>query len=372
MTSDNFGPDNLELTNFGYGKIILFGEHFVVHGLPAVAAALDLKTHTQITANDFEKSSCNNLVLIDDRPKAPGFVPSKSAQYKLVCENILNFFQNFCHPVASAVALREGWELDSGLSAIATSNDGRRLESMDYYHLKQRNFTVTFSGNLPVTCGGIGSSAAFAVSFVRAVNTKFNLGLSDELINQAAYLVEQAVHGTPSGIDNTTAVFGGVIKFCMQKSVSEFTPAFLYSKFKILKPIEIVIIDSGKQTDTKNAIAVVSEFIQKNRAQSDKIFEQYKDIFNLGINALENSNLEKLGMCMNKNHRLLQELGVSCPELDEIIHKAQSLGALGAKLTGTGLGGLVVALTPGVELQDRVANYFERDGYFVMKSKISS
>jgi mevalonate kinase len=344
MTSSNFELSNFELSsfglsNFGFGKIIFFGEHFVVHGLPAVAAALDLKTYTYLQENclqenDFkknylQKNSCDKLVLIDNRPKAPGFVPNKSTQYKLVCENILNFFK-----------------------------------------IKQRNFTVTFSGNLPVTCGGIGSSAAFAVSFARAVNSKFNLGSSNELINQAAYFGEQAVHGTPSGIDNSVATFGGVIKFCKQESVSEFTPAFLYSKVRIIKPIEIVIIDSGKQTDTKRAIESVRDFIQKNRAQADKIFEQYKDIFNLGINALENNNLKKLGMCMNENHRLLQELGVSCPELDQIVNKALILGALGAKLTGTGLGGLVVALTPGRVLQDLVAKQFEREGYFVIKTTI--
>jgi mevalonate kinase len=117
-------------------------------------------------------------------------------------------------------------------------------------------------------------------------------------------------------------------------------------------------------------ILSVRDFMQKNRAQAEKIFTRYKSIFNIGFDALENSNLEKLGVCMNENHNLLQSLGVSCPELDDIVGKARALGAPGAKLTGTGCGGLAIALTPGCALQDLVAKRFERDGYFVIKTTI--
>jgi mevalonate kinase len=312
-------------SNFGYGKIILLGEHFVVHGLPAVAVALDLKTYTDLQENDFQN---DYLILVDNRPKAPGFVPSKLVQYRLICENILNFLK-----------------------------------------IKQKKLTVTLTGNLPVTCGGIGSSAAFAVSFARAISSKFNLNLSNDEINLAAFVGEQAVHGTPSGVDNTAAVFGGVIKFCNNQN---FMPALSYSKVQIKKSIEIVIIDSGKVTDTKQVILAVRDFMQKNPDETEIIFEQYNDIFNAGFNALDNNNLEKLGHNMNENHKLLQALGVSSPELNAITNKACELGALGAKLTGTGCGGLVIALTPGKDLQDLIAGYFEKSGYFVIKSKINA
>lgn len=326
--------------NFGYGKIILLGEHFVVHGFPALVASLDLKTYSYIQDN-FPNNfgSCNDLVLIDNRPKSPGFVPSKKSEYRCMCESIL-----------------------------------------DFLGIKQRSLIVSFTGTLPVTCGGIGASAAAATSFTRAINAKFNLNLSDEEVNQAAFAGESAVHGTPSGIDNTAAVFGGVIKFCRHsarrpsvfaKATSD-KPAFSYSRVKISNPIRIVIIDSGKQTDTKQVVSSLCDFIEKNRDKTKIIFEQYRDIFNIGLEALESNNLEKLGMCMNKNHSLLQELGVSCPELDAITDKACALGALGAKLTGTGRGGLVFALTPEFDQQNLIADYFETRGYFVIKTRVNS
>lgn len=303
-------------SDFGYGKIILLGEHFVVYGLPALVTALDLKTYAQVRENNL-----NELIFIDNRPKALGFVPSKKIEFDQLLENILSF---------------------AGV--------------------KQRNLEVTFSGSLPVTCGGIGSSAAVATSFARAINSKFNLGLSDEQINQMAFVGEKAVHGTPSGIDNTAATFGGVIKFYKQNA---------YSNLDIKESVEIVIVDSGKKTDTKLVIAGVKSFIEKNPEASNDIFLSYEKIFAQGVSALENGDLELLGHCMNENHRLLQELGVSCPELDFVVEHGRSIGAWGAKLTGTGRGGLCVLLTPGTELQESVAEYFKKTGYFVIKTQIN-
>ncbi len=303
--------------DFGYGKVILLGEHFVVHGFPALVAALDLKTYAQIQENSLGK-----LIFVDNRPKVPRFIPSKKTEFNQLLENVLNFLD-----------------------------------------IKQRNLSVTFSGSLPVTFGGIGSSAAVATSFARAVSSKFNLGLSDTQINQVAFAGEKAIHGTPSGIDNTASAFGGVIKFCEQKS---------FSRLYIKRPIEMVIVDSGKKTDTKRVIYQVKNFINKNAGMAEVIFEKYERAFHVALQALQDGDIQLLGQCMNENHKLLQKLGVSCRELDEIINNALLLGAWGAKLTGTGRGGLCVLLTPGIEMQSRISEYFTKKGYFIIKTQIST
>lgn len=309
--------------NCGFGKIIILGEHLVGQGLPALVASLDLYTYAEICENNQPV-----LEIVDNRPKAPGFVSSKKIEYMQMLKNIL---------------------------------DVPEIKQ----HIKHHNFLVTLSGSLPVTCGGIGSSSAVAVAFARAVSDKFNLNLSDEQINRAAFIGEAAVHGTPSGIDNTAATFGGAIKFCKNDSKQ-------FSKIKLKNSIEMVIVDSGKQTDTKRVISCVHEFVQKYSELTRDIFSRYELIFNLGVMSFESGDLHTLGFCMTKNHYLLRELEISCSDLDFIVHAAIEQGALGAKLTGTGRGGLVIALTPGLCLQSRVANFFENLGYFVIKTKINA
>lgn len=300
--------------NFGFGKTIILGEHFVVHGLPALVGALPLKTFAQVTSN-----CSNNLIFIDDRPKAPGFIANKSKDYLQMVENILNFLK-----------------------------------------IEQRNFTITIAGNLLVTCGGIGASAACAVAVTRAFNQKFKLNLSNSKINQVALFAESAVHCTPSGIDNTAAVFGGCFKF---------TRPCCITPISLTKPLKIILVDSGKKTNTKIMISTMKSFLNGKPDQSQKIFDHYKEIFDQGFASLNNLDLHKLGWCMHENHKLLQHIGISCSKLDFIVNKALSLGAFGAKLTGTGGGGLALILVEDKK-QDKIAKEIESCGYITIKTEI--
>lgn len=302
------------MNNFGFGKTIILGEHFVVHGLPALAAALSLKTIASIQPNDSD-----DLIFIDNRPKAPGFVPNKSAEYRQMLDNILNVLK-----------------------------------------INHKNFTITVNGDLPVTCGGIGSSAACAVAIIKAFNLYLNLGLNKSQIDEAALFAESAVHGQPSGIDNTAANLGGVFEFSKMAGMKPV---------KLIGHIKIVLVDSGKQTDTKRLVLKVKNFLDNKPESAVEFFGHYKQIFDKGCLALKNNNLQALGWCMNENHKLLQQMGVSISELDSIVNTALKSGALGAKLTGTGGGGLVLILTSD-ETQDKIAQIFERNGYFTIKSEL--
>lgn len=300
----------------GFGKTILFGEHFVVYGLGAIVSALSHRAVVTV-----EKSNKNHE-LIDTCIKFPG-VP------KLTWE--------LCHkPI---------------------------LRVLDHLEITTP-LRITMHGDLPIPHGGIGSSAAHMVAFARALNSFFGLHLSDEQINQAAYEGEKEIHGNPSGIDNTAATYGGLFWFERKKSQHAIEP------LTIPCPIEIVLVETGKQTNTKTVIQEVKNFVIQNQIKSKHIFEEYKKIVAQARQVLCAGDMVRLGSLMNKNHELLQELTVSCAELDNVVSIARAAGALGAKLTGTGRGGMAVALTPGPAVQKQVASALEAAGYTVLQTTI--
>jgi mevalonate kinase len=153
----------------GYGKTILFGEHFVVYGLPAIASALSSYTTAEVKIVDGK-----GWEVIDQRPATPGY---KKKKYNEAMQSIKNVIEHM--------------NVDVGC---------QKLE-------------ITFSGDL-FAASGVGASAAQATSLARAINDSFTLMLDDEKINEAAYEGEKAYHGTPSGIDNTASTYGGLIWFC--------------------------------------------------------------------------------------------------------------------------------------------------------------
>jgi len=304
-------------TGDGFGKTILFGEHFVVHGLPAIVAALAHQMKVVVT----QKKHLPHT-LIDKTKKFPG-VPLLT--WKL------------CHA---------------------------SLERM----LNQLTITaplqITLQGDLPIPHGGIGSSAALCVAFARALSNEFGLRLTNEQINALAFIGESEIHGTPSGIDNTAATYGGMFRFERgDRTPIEIGPIEI-------EPIEIVLIESGKSTNTKTVIDAVKAFQEDNRELVASIFNDYQKLVDHAFQALQDYDLSRVGTLMNENHRLLQKLTVSCDELDTIVQMARDAGALGAKLTGTGRGGLVVALTPGAQRQAAVAQALDNAGYAVLPTTI--
>ncbi|MBM3308887.1 MAG: mevalonate kinase, partial [Candidatus Altiarchaeales archaeon] len=271
----------------GYGKTILFGEHFVVYGLPAVASALGVKTTAVV--EDSPKFEFN-----DNRPETPGYKAKKRDEIQRQVD-----------------ALKEYFRLD-----------------------EKKPVKITLSGDL-VCASGVGASAALAASIARALSAHLNLNLSDEEINDAAYIAEEAGSGTPSGIDNTCAVYGGFIVFKknLAGGKNDITP------IKVSKPIEIVMASSGITQTTKEVVADVKRLKEENPEQYKKIFNDYQRIVEAGIKAIKSGDLKALGNLMDENQKLLAEMTLSCPEIEKIITAAKNAGAYGAKLTGTGRGG---------------------------------
>lgn len=300
-------------TGHGYGKVILFNEHFVVYGIPAIASAIDKKTIAEV-----KKCNGNEFIIHDNREETPGYKKEKFEQQK---ESIRR--------IKKAMGIDECIEIWLHGSLRAAS--------------------------------GVGASAASCAAIARAIADEFNMKFSDEEINEFAYEGEKAYHGNPSGIDNTCATFGGLVWYEKGKKME---------RLNISKPVEIVMGDTGIVANTKKAVEGVRERKEKYKEKYDEIFNEAKELVYNARNALLTMNLKEVGMLMNKNHELLQEIEVSSPELDFLVDIALKNGAYGAKLTGGGLGGYMVALTPGKELQEKVAKAIEKEGYYALRTKI--
>ena len=302
----------------GFGKVILFNEHFVVYGIPAIASAIGLRTTAHVVPSEMP-----GIVIEDNRLETPGYKIGKLEHQQDSLRRMLAFMK---------------------------------------INPEEHKYKIVLGGDL-VAASGVGASAASCTAIARALSDELGLGLSDEQINEVAYEGEKGYHGTPSGIDNTASTFGGLIWFKKgEKNIIE--------RLQISKPIEIVMGNTGIVANTKAAVAGVKERKEKEPEKYARIFQEAESLVYKARDALKKYDLREVGALMNKNHELLQQIEVSCDELDTLVSIARENGALGAKMTGGGLGGYMVALTPGKELQDKVADAIEAQGFTTLRTTI--
>jgi len=309
---------NMKGEGIGFGKAILFNEHFVVYGIPAIVSAIGKYTVARIESFD------TAYYKIDDKREAtPNYKDDKLEQQK---DSLNRIFK-------------------------ALNID-----------LSKKGVNIELAGSL-YAASGIGASAASCVAIARALSEYYNLNLSDEEINNVAFEGEKGYHGTPSGIDNTASTFGGLIWF-------EKSEPVIMDKITLANPIEIVMGNTGKVANTAEAVAGVKERKEKFPDKYQSIFDRARNIAFLARRAFQDEDLVEIGKLMNENHKLLQQIEVSSKELDFLVNVARKYGALGAKLTGGGLGGNMIALTPGKDLQDKVATAIEKEGFQTVKTVI--
>jgi mevalonate kinase len=304
---------------FGFGKVILFGEHFVVYGLPGIASAISDRTVATI-----EKSK--KFTIVDNRPATEGYKTEKKGEMERSVKLILDFMK-----------------IDVAETPVK----------------------ITLSGDL-MCASGIGASAAMATSIARAFSDYFNLRLDDDRINRISFEGEKGSAGTPSGIDNTCATFGGLLWFEKNMQGGENKIELIETK----RPIEVVLGNTGISKETKEVVADVRKAREADPKKYERIFRDFRKLVSEGRKALDHYDLKTLGKLMDENHRLLKEMNLSCREAEEIISVAKMAGATGAKITGTGRGGLVILLTPGRDVQEKVAKAVEAKGYKTLRTKI--
>ena len=308
-------------TGKGYGKTILFGEHFVVYGLPSIVSALGV-----YTTADVKVVKGNGWTVNDQRPATPGYKEQKYIEAMQSIANIINH--------------------------LKVDIENQRIE-------------ISFAGDL-IAASGVGASAAQCTSLARALSETFNLNLDDEKINEVAYEGEKAYHGTPSGIDNTASTYGGLIWFVRNLGAGKNTMDLLQSPRKML----IVIANSGITASTTEIVADVRRLREKNPEKIEKIFGEYKKLVEAAKKALLEGDIATIGNLMNQNHKMLQQITVSGEINDELVEIALENGAVGAKLTGTGRGGLVIGLAENEDIQEKIVDVIEEKGYSAWRTTI--
>lgn len=279
------------------GKIILFGEHAVVYGQPAIAIpVLDVNATARVTP-------------------------------------ILNTEAGKVRVQASDIGLDEllkDLPEDDPLGAAIRAT----LNEITPTHTPA--FEIQIDSNIPISAG-MGSGAAVTVAIIRALSAFLGRPLSNERISEMAFEIEKLHHGTPSGIDNTVVTFQKPVFFQRDEPIRTLS---------ISRPTHWVIADTGKQTPTRETVGAVRALYDGSPETYEEIFAEIGSIVHVARQALSAGDLPFLGQLLEKNQQFLQDLQVSDPALEKLIKAARDAGAVDAKLSGGGRGGNIIALVP--------------------------
>lgn len=279
------------------GKVILFGEHAVVYGRPAIAIPV-----TQVRATA--------MVTEGEQPGILLQAPDLGRDYRL----------------------EEADEGDPFARAVQVFISAAGLP-----HLP--DLTVSVRSTIPIA-SGLGSGAAMAAAVIRALALHFGDAdlAQDEQVSNLTYQVEKLLHGTPSGIDNTVVAYERPVYFMRQQ------PHNLIETLAVGRPLRLLIADTGQPSPTKIAVGDVRRQWQADPSRFERLFDSCGRVAESAREAIETGQVEQLGRLMTENQHHLRDMTVSSPALETLIAAAEESGALGAKLSGGGRGGNMIAL----------------------------
>lgn len=282
------------------GKIILFGEHAVVYGEPALAVPV---------------SSVQARAVVSPQ------VTARWGEIRLEAPDV---------------------GLSKTLEELPDRHPLRAIIEELINVLKLPRFPacrIQISSTIPIS-SGLGSGAAVSAAVARALAGYVGKTLTDEQVSALTYEVEKIHHGTPSGIDNSVVVYRRPIYFVKGAPLETLD---------ISVPFTVVIADSGVDKSTQASVAKVRQGWTRDPVRYETLFAFIGDIARQARKLIENGSPLDIGPLMNENQRLLKKLDVSTPDLEHLIAAALDAGALGAKLSGGGLGGNIIALARGNE-----------------------
>jgi mevalonate kinase len=281
---------NKQISAAACGKIILFGEHAVVYGRPAIAVPV---TQVQATAT-IEPSEHGLIIHAADLDRSIAVDPN-----------------NPIDPLTSIVNL-----------------------TLEHLNCPLPDLAITVHSTIPIA-SGLGSGAAVSTAIVRALAQWFGAQLDNAEVNALVYEVEKLHHGTPSGIDNTVIVYQQPVYFIRGEPIQTFTVA---------RPFKVAIGNTGVASPTKITVGDVRQGREIDRARYEAWFDRIGAIVQQARSAIESGAIDRLGPLLDQNQVLLRDLDVSSVELERLILAAKQAGASGAKLVGGGRGGNMIAL----------------------------
>jgi mevalonate kinase len=300
-------------------KIILFGEHFVVFGEPAIVLAIGKRAYAEVEMRK-----------------------DKGIHIESVDLELCGFFEKEKCEAQKGSQQKVEKELTPIKLAVQKVLNKAKCEV---------GVSVKIRSSIPVAAG-LGSSAAVAAATAKAVSHLLNVPLSMEDIFNIACEAECIVHGTSSGIDPAIATYGGVLVFKREEG---------FTRLNVKKDVFLVVGNTCVQRCTGDLVAKVRDNREKYPSIIDLIIKAGGEIATQATKALKQGDLKRLGELMSINHALLYAVGVSSEPLEKLVYAARNSGALGAKLTGAGGGGCIIALVENEKLK-QVENAIEKAG----------
>lgn len=291
---------------YAHSKLILVGEHAVVYGKPAIAIPFPLKVKAEI------KQCCGSIIIKSDI---------------------------FTGPI-------EGMPIKmKGISEVIN-------ETLLYLNKPLEGLSIKIHSGIPIG-RGLGSSAAIATALIRSISSLYGQKLSKEELFSLVQIAETYAHGKPSGIDMTAVASELPIWFAKGKEALSLIGG---------RPLYIVVADTGQIGDTRTAVENVRKKYLLEPEKVERSIREIERIVKSAKSAILVGNINQLGGLLNENQQELINLGVSNDSLDNLIERARNAGALGAKLTGGGIGGCMIALAGNIEHAEKISKELMKNG----------
>ncbi|MDC8452384.1 MAG: mevalonate kinase [Candidatus Nitrosotalea sp.] len=299
------------------GKIILFGEHFVVYGIKAILCSIDKRITATSQFSDDKKIRIRSL--LGESEMSIESLNLESVQHK--------FMKPFFYIAQKAI----------------------KENSMEH------GIEISIESEIPAGVG-LGSSSAACVAVTASVNGLFHKLPKEEVV-KIAIQAERTIFEQNSGADSSVSTFGGLVSYDLKSG---------FQNISSRNDLSFVISNSTQVHDTQDVVRQVRNFKEENKELFNKLCNEEIEIINNAITSLEKNNLSNLGLLMLRNHDLLKQIGVSTEKIDFLVNEAKKT-SYGAKITGAGGGGCIISLVDNSNMDNTFSNLKKISDCFIAK-----